>query len=159
MKWIKASEETSPHYERVCCRNIKMPGFWFTAFYDHSKNTYCPVHASNLLYHDPKEIEWLSEPPAPIPSQEGEEKKALQEENENFRNILTGREEDPHIWAINWLSTLLRICKNKPVMQEIIKDQGGDADSVLIMFSELETLTREGNRVLASQPGANPPTS
>lgn len=90
MKWIKATEETSPHYEKVCCRNIKMPGFWFTAFYDHSKNTYCPVHASNLLYHDPKEIEWLDESPTSIPRQDGEE---------SLRDVATMTQQE---WEDNW---------------------------------------------------------
>lgn len=60
MKWIKASEVKSPHYESVCCRIIG-EGFWFTAYWDNSKNMYCPRNASGLMFHEPDTIEWLDE--------------------------------------------------------------------------------------------------
>ncbi len=62
MKWIKASETPSGHYENVCCRRIG-EGFWFTAAYDYSKKVYLPKNASGLMFHKPEDIEWLDETP------------------------------------------------------------------------------------------------
>lgn len=62
---------------------------------------------------------------------------------------LTGKEEDPHLYAVNWLATLLRVCKKEKVLDAIIADQGGDTDSVLIMLGELDALVKNGNAALS----------
>lgn len=76
LQWVRASERTSQHYVKVCCRKI-ITNHYFTAYWDFSKGVYIPSNdgysngnyyqsGSNWILKD--EIEWLEE--ATVPKKE-----------------------------------------------------------------------------------------
>ena len=87
-RWTKASERLSQHYVNMCCRLIGEE-FYFTAYYDYSKQLYIPRNFSGSGYLKPEEIEYLDESiePCATSSESGFAEWVIKEYQPNFAII------------------------------------------------------------------------